>query len=221
MTRLALTYFFLHLFLSSSALASTIEQVFIPQGFDDNDNVQIVVEGFLPSTCQRVSGTSVKKESEYEISVDVSYGETNKVCLPVTIPFYRVVDLGTLKSGVYPVRVGDQKMYHELKVGKSTSGQKDEILYANVTSGYVKNQTLTLKGIHPDSTFYVDNTKVTVQNNVIEILPIAKTTVDIGIFVTVPFEMSVDLSKMVKTGGTYLIHVRSLNGNALNLVESF
>jgi hypothetical protein len=211
----------LYLSFSSSALAATIEQVFIPQGFDDNDNVQIVVQGQLPSTCWQVTGVDVKKESDFDFSVEVISTRANRICVPVAIPFHRVVDLGTLNSGEYIVRAGYEKMPRYLRVAKSTSGQKDERMYANITAGYVKDQTLTLKGLHPDSTFKMEETQVTVHDKVIEVLPIAQSSRGSGLFVTIPFDTTVDLSKIVKTGETYLIHVRSLNGNALNLVETF
>lgn len=210
-----------YLCFSSPALAATVESVFIPNGFDDNDNVQIVLKGSLPSTCWKVTGVSVIKESDYSFSIEPTSSEANRVCMPVAIPFHRVVDLGTLNSGNYLIRVGHQKMPYTLSVAKSTSGQKDELLYANIVSGYVKDKTLTLKGIHPDATFTLDSTNVTVRDNVIEVLPVAHSSRENGIFVTIPFEMQVDLSKMVEEGETYLIHVRSLNGNSLNLVESF
>lgn len=209
-------------FASFSAHASvSIEKVFIPHGFDDNDNVQIVVSATLPNTCWKLTNTKTDRQG-FLINVDLIAEERfNGVCLPFQVPFHKVIDLGTLKSGEYTIQAGNPKMLHALQVGKSTSSGRDERLYGNITSGYVTGNTLTLKGLHPDSTFYIKEVHISRTEDVIEVLPIAETTGNIGVFVTFPFETTVDLSKFIKTGETYLIHVRSMNGTSVNLVESF
>ena len=37
-----------------------IEHVYIPSGFDDNDNVEIVITGFLPNLCHKSPSAKVR-----------------------------------------------------------------------------------------------------------------------------------------------------------------
>jgi hypothetical protein len=214
-------------FMSQVALAQNItntlqiDRVFIPNGFDDNDNVQVVVQGTLNDTCWKV-GESQTHRNGHEISVSVQGVQVGCFCIPVEVPYYKVIDLGKLRAGNYMVRIGDQKMIHQLTVDRAPTPTQDSHLYANVMSAYFDGSRLVLKGIHPDRSFYIKQIVVRQQSDgTIVVLPLVARHPIIRDFVTVPFTEIVDLHEHIEIQNTYLIHVRSMNGNAVNLVESF
>lgn len=216
---------FILAFMSSVAFAQVtveplqLDRVFIPQGFDDNDNVQVVVTGTLTDTCWTV-GESRTSRQEDQISLEVDGVRKGCFCIPVEVPFHKVVDLGTLRSGDYSVRISSET--YKLGITHAPTPTQDSRLYANVLSGHVEGTTLTLKGLHPDKSFYIKEISVSKQEDgTIVVLPVVLQRPIIRDFVTVPFSQKIDIRKYVEMGETHLIHIRSMNGTSVNLVESF
>lgn len=219
--------FFLFFAFMASSLASAqvtteplqIDRVFIPQGFDDNDNVQVVVTGTLKDTCWKVGESRFTKQ-ENQISLEVEGNRKGCFCIPVEVPFHEVIDLGNLGSGRYDINIGSE--IYRLSVTRSPTPSQDSRLYANVLSGYMTGDLLTLKGLHPDKSFYIKEIVISKQEDgTIVVMPIATRRPIIRDFVTVPFTQNLDLSPYIDVDQTHLIHVRSMNGNAINLVERF
>lgn len=208
------------------------DQIFAPPGFDANDVAQIVVHGMYPNTCYRAAAPQVVIDRELKtITVaPLAYLRTGCWCAPVRVAFTQPIELGMLNPGKYRVVEfdGQGKVVHEnsLSISASDSVAADDFLYAPV-----KNVQVVQVGAEPElllsGTFTSDCMELqeikTLQRtaNVIEVLPITsyKTGTSCNNSIPRPFEVRVKLP--ATEPGQTLFHVRLLNGQAINLVETF
>src|SRR5262245_61713843 len=82
-----------------------------PAGYDDNDNIQVVIHGYLPNNCYTLARTEVERKGENEFQVRAfAYKQTKGVCaegasLPMhmnqIVPFTTDSVVGQLKAGRY------------------------------------------------------------------------------------------------------------------------
>ena len=99
---------------SCSALASEgalvsigSERTFAPRGFDDNDQIQIVVEGKLDNDCYRLEAPSVRVDSaSRQITVQPQASYYNWLCLEVLVPWTQVINVGRLAAGDWSFKIG-------------------------------------------------------------------------------------------------------------------
>lgn len=204
-------------------VAVPVRHAFIPAGFDDNDDIQIVLEGAFADTCHKMAHTEVlKSEDGTSIEVIQWARKFSGICIPTTVPFKSEVSLGRLTFGTYRLEsMGvTPKM---LKVDHALVDTQDDFLYAPVTSASVARRNtahhvVTLVGRLPNDCFSFDKTEVRLERNVMVVLPIIQYT-DTGHCSQEekPFERTVDLPVDLDAG-KYLVHVRSMSGKAVNVV---
>jgi hypothetical protein len=200
-------------------------KAYVPNGFDSNDNIQFVGEGMFRNTCYRHANTTVRvDESQKTVFVGPVAYEYSGFCLQVILPFERVVDVGILKAGTWKiVQANGASELGEIKVLPALTQNPDDYLYAPISQAYFRQvgsgAEIVLSGEFPSSCLSLDQVKVEVQPDVIVIQPIAKMatgpTCKDGSF---PFSKVVPVNS-IKTG-RYLLHVRSMNGNAINTLVS-
>lgn len=205
------------------------EHIFVPSGFDDNDNAQIVISGNLPNSCYRVADP-VMKVNHRQKKVYVkpqAYVYPSSWCLQVPVPFTQTLNLGVLNASSYEVvEVGprDQQSSHgKMNIKKSMSGSADDFLYASVKAASVSKETgkniLRLTGTLSSGCMHLKEVKVIHQvKEVIEVLPITEMNgADVCDQRVYPFETQVELPTV--HSDAVLIHIRTLNGQSVNLVE--
>lgn len=142
-----------------------VDRIFVPAGFDDNDNVEVVVHGDFMNSCYRVGRSGAKINLEKKVievwATALDYAPENgfeELCLQVTSPFIQTVKLGLLPEGDYDV-VLDTPMAKEvsasLTVVKRKTEAPDDYLYAPVSNAYIdsnvasEKQALVLQGTFP------------------------------------------------------------------------
>jgi len=217
---------------SISALASDWKEIpsdhiYSPKGFDDNDNVEVVVTGYLPNLCYRSPRAEVHFAGPkiIEISLESLYqapSERDIQCAQMLVPFVLPVSLGLLDSGDYTVIVGKGTFYEQqskMKVEHSTSDAIDDFIYAGVEYVEVKSagqRVVELKGHNPSYCFELDHIEYISNNkDTYSILPIMKKISSncprkLTAFAyewTVPEEINRD---------KVLLHVRSMDGRSIN-----
>ena len=70
------------------------ERTFSPKGFDDNDQIQVIIEGRLPSDCYRLDQPEIKTNPvTKEILIQPKAGYYNWLCLEVLVPWTQVVNI--------------------------------------------------------------------------------------------------------------------------------
>lgn len=201
----------------------SLQKSFIPIGFDDNDRVQVTVEGMFPNTCYKVSttGASVNEEQKTIQFRQTAYHYSG-VCLQMIVPFTQVVDVGLVKAGEYDLYDGTSGIWlGKLPVNRATHPEADDFLYAPVTDAFLTvdasaTKTLTLVGAFSDRCTVLSDVKVSYFPEVIVVQPVAKRLGERCEPGTIRFTKTIELDASLK--GTYLLHVRAMNGQAINKI---
>lgn len=213
----------------------TPNRIFSPLGFDDNDNAQIVLDGELSDTCYKLGPTQFKVDEVHQrIYVQQqAYYYPGAWCAQVRVPYTQTVNLGLLAAGQYELVVqsedGSLKPISTLPVALSSTRSPDDFLYAPVSDVYLEKSLGAFEGRESFYTLYINghfNTSCmkfkevkmhTRPNGVIEVLPIVEMdrTVPCSQIMT-DFNVGVSLKDVPK--GRYLLHIRSLNGQAVNRI---
>lgn len=114
-----------------------VDQLFIPEGFDNNDNVEIVVTGKFPNVCFSRNKVEVDVKGD-TIKIDVTSlsKETNfRKCDEIKVPFHENITIGSLQAGEYKIVVNQGSEYElkgKINVALSSSNSVDDHLYAQV-----------------------------------------------------------------------------------------
>jgi hypothetical protein len=213
------------------------QYVFAPQGYDDNDNVQITISGDLPSTCFK-SGPATAEVDAKQKTITIknqSYFYSGCWCLYVSMPFTKTIDVGVLPAGEYNILVetkkGEALPRGKFFVRQASAREPDDYVYALVEGTQVDPseastpagapKTLKISGLLTSNCMDLAKVKVTYRApNVIEVQPIVKITNEWSCdSERRPFSQDVTLSP--PWAGRTLVHIRSMNGQAVNLVTDF
>lgn len=208
--------------------------IFVPPGFDSNDNdVQVVIAGTLPNSCYKIAPPLIKiDKNRRRIEIENrAYFSRDGLCLEVLVNYRHTLSFGRLPAGKYSVVFlasgrPSQRALATVTVAQATSSAEsvDDYLYAQVDEiGLVPMDgggiaSVTLQGMLTSTCMVFKEARVLQRAaRIIEILPIAEMEDRSGCQrVERPFEAVVPLD--YASAGKVLIHVRSLNGQALNRV---
>lgn len=230
--------------MSSQAMALSDEPVvfnqlpsamYVPVGFDTNDNSQIVIEGQFDNSCYRpgVTEYQVDYASKTILINNKAQKYQSDFCLMVILEYKKEINLGLLNvPGDYKVMFMDNSGQSEslgmINIAPASTSAADDYIYAPVREARYdkptldKNGEVVLRGTFTNSCMKMDRVIVSRPNvGVIQVLPIAKMEdrTDCRVLKDnpVPFEERISLKGF--GSGRVLIHVRSLNGQAVNLIE--
>jgi hypothetical protein len=199
-----------------------IREAFIPTGFDSNDRALIVIAGAFSNTCHRIAPQTVKVDEEAKtIVIDQGAFYYQGPCLMMLVEFNQTVQLGILKAGQYDIVDGASKRsLGTLPVAEAKSSDPDDHIYASIKDAYVTSvesgeNIVVLKMTLPGTCWRLDEKRVLQEGkNVITVLPILAVRGDDNcIEQSFPYSTTVRLPKL--NDGKYLLHVRSLEGQAI------
>ncbi len=200
-----------------------VSHIYSPEGFDSNDNVEIIIEGFLPNLCYRSPSHSVEvKDNLINIKVEaLNHQQEGVACAEMIVPFLEKVELGVIDKGDYKILVNGKSPWEQkgsIKVSESISDAIDESVYANVN--YIekddRSRVVKLKGYNPSDCFVLD--RIDIVNNkkdVHSILPQMKQISDFCPMKMVPFEYELEVPENLKSDKV-LLHVRVMDGKSVN-----
>ncbi len=204
--------------------------VYVPQGFDSNDNVEIFFEGEFANACHKVGMTThtVDEESKSIYITDMAYYFGESLCAMMIVPYQKGVNAGILQEGDWKVYFrhsrGNFVESGYVPVHTAATTRPDDHLYAPVEKTHFKNGTdgasakLELSGRFFNTCMRMDQVKVfqRPESNVVEILPIA--IMDRGGCEELP--EGVEFNHVVKMNdlrpGRFLLHTRANNGRSVN-----
>ena len=199
----------------------SFDRIYAPDGFDDNDNVQIIGEGFFPNSCYRYAKTKVQVNHTDKIIALHSFAyKYDGICLQVMVPYNHSVDLGILRAGDYTiVRGADGKQLGKMTIKPSRTNDPDDHLYAPISQAFFTskngNGRVDMTGNFPLSCMRIKEVKADVQANVLLIQPIAVLDSSTPcIEGTYAFKTRVEIPFL--KNGRYFLHVRSMNNKSLN-----
>ena len=226
------------------AMEIPVSQVLFPEkGFDNNDNVELVLDGNLPNKCTQLGETKVLIDKATRNIVVTQLAELRDIpdCKPTTtsakipqqkypIPFTKVVGLGHLLVGEYTVvyRNSLGLSMKTLTIDETHVNTIDQINYAYISDAFIpainkvgKELTLILTGVVFNSCEVFDpQVKVERVGDVFIVLPKVNPTGERDCFYAQkPIQGIVKLGK-VDHGGRFLVHIRSSTGVSLNKVFS-
>jgi hypothetical protein len=218
-----------------------IKSVFVPgEGYDDNDNIEVVVDGTLPNACYSLGRTETSVSEDKVITVkQYALLQSDRVCIQsemsefalVPVPFTKDVALGSLGKGNYTINFKNEANVVAssiFEVAEAPSETIDNMAYAPVSNAYMPaaievdaQGTARITGYLTSSCMKLDDFQVArdATNGVIVILPRVKQALSGACLQYIrPFEKEVDLGDFQE--GRYLLHVRSMNGKSVNRVFS-
>jgi hypothetical protein len=208
-----------------------VEKVFVPAGFDDNDKVEVIVHGHFNSSCYKMGPVSASvDETNKKVTLNAqAFYYPGATCIQMVTPFIKSIELDRhLTSGSYTIAVADRQGVEtsQLRVAKSTRPDADDYLYAAVNSVSVESgvdgaREIVLKGQHPDCSdgcvkfddvkSYVGGDKTIVVQPITKIVYGDECRGSVNNRFEYRAKFGGDLSQ-----GEYLLHVRALDGNAIN-----
>lgn len=201
-----------------------LEKGFVPVGFDDNDNTQVMVAGTFSDTCHKVGPARVQVNSATgEIQIEQLAYRYSDICLRMMVPFVNVIDLGILPAARYKIfdKMGKAEIA-AMSVLVAKSSAADDFLYAPVADSDVvaspdgKEHLLTLKGNFTNRCSALKEVIVNRYAETIVVQPIMTYTGEGRDcpYSKVRFQFSVPLKE--KLTSAMLLHVRVMNGKAVN-----
>ncbi len=208
-----------------------LTNIFIPEGFDNNDIVEIIVEGYTPSLCHYEPKINVKIENKMIYLSAISQYKAQSDCIKSMVPFQKVVKIAKdLEAGIYTIMIEDffnlktKKVItsqFRLKVKNSRSSTHDEKIYANIE--YIiprSSNSIDLIGYHPSSCYKKDKVQIKKISNTIVILPQLKIEKYAKCWPPkmVPFKYSIDIPQEYLSEEKILIHIRKMSGKSINYI---
>jgi hypothetical protein len=213
--------------LAESTYTLSAENMFVPEGFDDNDGVQIVLDGWINSSCDTVLKPKIHVNlGNNTIHLEAQAKTGNYECLPVRTRYTKVAHVGVLPYGDFEVITNNGWLVRNLTVGEATNSGPDEFQYADVKEAFIdyapddKNDSkwsVVMKGQFKNSCQKWDKIEAKLDNNTYVILAKIKTEGEICLPIVEDFVARVFIEEPM-TESRYLAHVRAANGKALNVV---
>jgi hypothetical protein len=210
-----------------------VEKVFVPQGFDNNDNIEVIVQGRFPNACMKTGpvGKTVDHSTRTITLKPEVYVYRGEPCAQVIVPFIQRVTFGTLPEGQWKLSVEGMPTVNALPlvIERARSAAPDDYLYAPVEEVILmpgtlgSRQRLVISGNWPQLqgegcfTLTEIRTKLGSDNTLVvqpisQILPASRCARQSSRKRV--FQGSVQLDKPLSSDS--LIHVRTLNGESLN-----
>ncbi len=202
-----------------------VQRLYVPQGFDSNDNTEVVVSGYLPSLCYQAPRASfVREGNTFTVKVTASLLTKSLLCAQVIVPFHLSVSLGVLPAGSYEIRSANGQQREGLVVTQSLVPEVDQHIYAQVH--YIEsspdNNHVVIHAYSPSYCLEYDRTDFIMNQDktVLAILPIMKRNSDHCPMKMTPFKIELDLTAE-QARDNLLLHVRSMEGRSANAIFHF
>lgn len=217
---------FLIFTLSLNAFANTkvalmSGKIYIPQGYDTNDLVEVIVSGRLPDLCHRNPTYEITREgNNFQVTLFAYYVPDRAGCKKISIPYLEVINLGLLEQGDYQVNlkgVNSLSSATPLKVVPATSALMDDFNYGN-TMGILEDEEgrgIEIVGTNPVNCLKFESLETIIQNNVVIFKPHFK---EVGVCEEdpTPYRIRYEVPYLENAPRGILLHVRVMNGHSYN-----
>jgi hypothetical protein len=197
-------------------------QVYVPNGNDSNDLVQVSVAGSLPDTCHHNPSFEVLKNGNtFTIKTFSYFTALDDGCRKIAIPFLETVNLGILKKGDYLIKTtrSSMKKSAKLMIKEAEVSLQDEFFYGNVTNIFEdpEDREIHLVGVNPTNCLKFDSLDAEIQEAVIVLRP---KFVENGNCEEVPthFELTYQVPRLPTHPRGLLLHVRAMGGKSISLL---
>ncbi len=218
-------------------VTSPVHKVFVPLGFDDNDNAEVILHGDFPNSCYKLGPATASVDVESRrVTIEAKswfYGGTT--CAQVVIPFIQPIKLGLVPAGQYEIVVTNRPETEKLPltVTPSTTRSADDFLYAPVDQVDLAKDAsgqyqVTLEGTYPYT--FVGCMKIievrafTTPGEVVVVQPISQMFTDeadcVDQAASKHFKVMQPVNGVIDAA-EYVAHVRALSGQSVNRLFDF
>lgn len=196
--------------------------IYAPKGFDSNDNVEVVVTGYLPNLCyQSPQATAVLQGRDVSIKLTALLSSQNIFCPMVIVPFHITVSLGVLQSGDYQLKSANGEKSASLTIEEATSPVVDQFIYAQVShlETDADKHLVTIHAVNPSVCLEYKGLKLISSSDkkVLSVLPIMEKVKEFcplkPVAFTIDFTVPEEAAKE-----NLLLHVRSMEGKSVNAI---
>jgi hypothetical protein len=202
-----------------------IDHVFVPAGFDSNDNVEVVVTGYLPDLCYKAPRAQAEiKGNRAQVSITaLKIKDPSVFCVQLAVPFMEVATLGVMDPGKYSLDVNagqPTSRQGRVLIGESSSPAMDDFVYANVTNidRVAGTRKIVLKGTNPSDCYDLREIRfVSNDSDTYSVLPILKQVKADCRGPELPFVYEAEVPTELKAD-ELLLHVRVMNGKSVNML---
>ncbi|MCM0607165.1 MAG: hypothetical protein KA715_13830 [Xanthomonadaceae bacterium] len=207
-------------------------QIFIPVGFDNNDNSQVIMGGFYPNTCYKYSTPLVsidQNKNRVFITNRANY-RTDEKCMDILVPYTATVNIGALDAGKHDIFLEEEfgkfnQIDRNITVKRALRSETDDHFYAPITQAFIDvsdlaNPEIILSGLFTNTCMKLRDVRFErMEDDILTVIPLA-TYSDLSCKdKKVPFQKRVKLPRNLY--GDTLIHIRSLGGRSVNVIENF
>lgn len=213
-------------------------KAYIPEyGFDDNDNVQVVIEGYLPNSCYTLAQSETDLSgSELKVTQKAIRNESGICSEEADLPpdlaaqryFWKVLDVGLMDEGSYSLKylnMDDSRINRPFYIQLSPSNQVDSMNYVYVTNAFAK------ESVHVSEEYFefritgqltstcaemADDYYLEKSGDVYALMLYTYRVEDYCMPASRPFYKIIRVRTPEK--GRYLLHVRSVGGQSKNKI---
>lgn len=224
---------------ASSLVEVTVGDVFFPEkGYGSNNLVQLTVDGYLPNRCYQIAKPKYEVRSNTIVVHQYAYLEQSELCrdqahlpqqLKGIVPFTHDLSVGQLAAGDYKVVFNpksERPQTRALNIYQSKNMSADDLAYASVSTVSMpkivngeESIKVQLNGVFNSSCSFISDLKVSMDKDVVIVQPILGYKPGaLCVYTLIPFSQEFEIGK--HSEGRYLMHVRSMSGEALNHVFS-
>lgn len=216
-----------------------LDNAFIPEfGFDDNDNVQVVIEGYLPNSCYTLTQSQafVDEQKNALVVQQIAMKSNRGLCAEgATLPpdlaaqryFWKVVDVGNLNSGDYSLlfKSTHSQVQKSFRIQLSPTEEIDNMDYVLVGNAFANS---VISSVNKDFEIRITG-ELTSSCAVLTDVPVIEQVGDVFVVLlniqrTSEFCMPASrpfyrvLKAKTPSKGRYLLHVRSAGGESRNKI---
>lgn len=212
-------------------IEAPVDHLFVPSGFDNNDNVEVVVTGYFPNSCYSRNKVDVSVVGDlvniHVTSLDKS--EKGMECVQVLVPFKEVVTVGNLQAGEYRLVVnggGTRGLENKIRVDEAQSRDMDDHLYALIDfidTGFTNGAggSAILAGQRPSYCLEFDHVEyVSNGTDTLSILPIMKKVSDFCPMKMMPMRIPIKFDPASFSSDKILLFSRTIDGKSVSTVIS-
>ena len=200
-----------------------VDHLFIPAGFDDNDNVEVLVSGSFPNDCYTQNKIEIKvHRNQIQVRITALTSPSKNFCDELKVPFLETITLGQLPSGNYEVVVNGL-LRDSLEVKEASSLDVDDSLYAPVDyvelgfTGGLGGEVMLI-GRAPDCLEFDQVETISNGKDTVSILPKMKRISDTCSTETTQFQIPVKFDPEALEHDKVLIFVRSTDRKSIHAV---
>lgn len=209
-------------------VTSPVDHLFVPKGFDNNDNVEVVVTGKYPNPCYVRNASSAEvREDKIFITVTALQRDGGEDCEAMSVPFSETVTIGNLQAGNYEIIVNASSRYEQkggLDVAVSRSTGVDDHIYAIVDyielgfTGGLSGDALLMARAPSDCVAFDHVEYLSNEKDTLSILPIMKKVSETCKEKTRRFEIPVKFKPSSLPEKDILLFVRSIEGKSVHSI---